>query len=250
MAVEQITRRSLPHWFVPGAAHFVTFRLAGTLPREVIDSLQQRKDELLKQAPPADCTTAQFRERAHKQLFVAYDNFLDTDRKVHWLSDARLAALVRTALYHWHGRKYNLLAYCVMPNHVHVLLLPLDMPPVLSRTDELPVVGECSDRHSPLASIMHSLKGYTAHRANRLLRRSGAFWQHESYDHWVRDEEELERIVQYINGNPVRAGLVSQPHDWHWCSAHDRYLTDGDTSGWLLLSKSAGTSEDACATAS
>jgi putative DNA methylase len=81
---------------------------------------------------------------------------------------------------------------------------------------------------------MHSLKSYTAHEANKLLGRTGQFWQHESYDHWLRDEEELERVVAYINANPVRAGLVAQPIDFRWNSASDRFLQDGDLSGWLV----------------
>ena len=81
--------------------------------------------------------------------------------------------------------------------------------------------------------------------------RTGAFWQHESYDHWVRDDDELERVVAYINANPVKAGLADRPCDFSWCSAHDRYLHDGDESGWLAIGTSEntrGTSGDACAT--
>jgi putative transposase len=86
---------------------------------------------------------------------------------------------------------------------------------------------------------MHSLKSYTAHQANKLLARTGPFWQHESYDHWVRDEDELERIVAYINANSIKAGLADRAHEFCWCSAHDRYLHDGNESGWLDF----GTSE-------
>jgi putative DNA methylase len=68
-----------------------------------------------------------------------------------------------------------------------------------------------------------------------LLARTGPFWQHESYDHWVRDDDELERIMAYINANPLKAGFVERPHEFFWCSAHDRYLHDGDESGWLLF---------------
>ena len=82
---------------------------------------------------------------------------------------------------------------------------------------------------------MHSLKSYTAHKANKILGRQGPFWQHESYDHWVRDEAELERIVAYIIANPVTVKLVAQPYDWYFGSAHDRYLSDGDPCGWLEL---------------
>lgn len=85
---------------------------------------------------------------------------------------------------------------------------------------------------------MHSLKSFTAHEANRVLKRTGPFWQHESYDHWVRDDEELERIVAYINANAVKAGLADRPWEFLWCSAHDRYLYDGDESGWLGFCRS------------
>ena len=80
---------------------------------------------------------------------------------------------------------------------------------------------------------MHSLKSYTAHEANKLLQRSGAFWQAESYDHGVRDEDEMDRVVEYIAHNPLKAGLAERPQDWFFCSAHDRFLTDGEVSAWL-----------------
>lgn len=233
MSSEQITRRNLPHWYFPGAAHFVTFRLAATLPREALDLLRQRKEEFLRQKRPRHVSPTQFRQRMHKQLFLEYDRYLDAGNGPKWLGVAAVAALLRRSIYFWHNKKYDLMAYSIMPNHVHLLVLPHDRGSEPQPGGEVVDIGECCDAKSPLASIMHSIKSYTAHRANRILRRSGEFWQHESYDHWVRDEEELERIVQYINANAVRAGLVQQAHDWYWCSAHDRYLTDGDTSGWL-----------------
>ena len=67
-----------------------------------------------------------------------------------------------------------------------------------------------------MASIMHSLKGYTSYEANRLLERSGEFWEHESYDHFVRDAKEWERIVAYVLNNPVKGRLVQHWHDWKW----------------------------------
>jgi len=234
---EIITRRSLPHWFVPGAAHFVTYRLYGTLPAAKLQQLRARKANLLREEPRPGETPVGRRERIHKQLFATYDGWLDAGTGARWLADPRVAALVRSNLYHHHGSKYHLLAYCVMSNHVHVLLEPLEhgggragRSPA-HREDE--DVGEGSDERSPLAGIMHSLKSYTAHEANKLLQRSGPFWQPESYDHWVRDDDELERIVAYIAANPVQAGLVERAHDWFFCSAHDRFLTDGQTSGWL-----------------
>jgi putative transposase len=67
---------------------------------------------------------------------------------------------------------------------------------------------------------MQSIKGFTARECNRLLAQAGMFWQQESYDHVVRDDDELERIIQYVLNNPVKAGLVERPELWRWSSAY------------------------------
>ena len=69
---------------------------------------------------------------------------------------------------------------------------------------------------------MHSIKRHTARKCNLLLGQRGKFWQQESYDHWARDEDELERIIHYVEQNPVKAGLVVRPQDWQFSSACDR----------------------------
>jgi putative transposase len=93
---------------------------------------------------------------------------------------------------------YDLGAFVIMSNHVHVLLRPLIAP----------------------SRLLQSLKGFTAREANRLLGRTGEpFWQAESYDHWVRDEEQYKRITKYIENNPVNAGLVERPEHYPWSSA-------------------------------
>jgi putative DNA methylase len=176
---------------------------------------------------------SRYRERVHKQFFAEYDRYLDTVTNLDWLSQSSVAEIVRKSLYHFDGTRYQLMAYCIMPNHVHVLFQP-DGPQTPCSVPE--VADETSDHKSPLSAILHSWKSYTAKEANKVLGRSGGFWQHESYDHWVRDEEELERIVQYIIGNPVKAELVQQPHEWRFSSAHDRFVRDGEKCGWLLPS--------------
>ncbi|HUE14213.1 MAG TPA: transposase [Planctomycetaceae bacterium] len=172
-----------------------------------------------------------------------------------WLADPRVASVVRENLYHHHGSKYQLIAYCVMPNHVHVLLQPLaieaadvgqaaSLPPEATPQKPAkdvpapgePVSDEIRDSAGPLTVLMHSLKSYTANQANKVLGRQGTFWQHESYDHWVRDLDQLERIANYIRSNPVRAGLCERPADSQFSSACDRFQRDGSESalvGWL-----------------
>lgn len=194
---------------------------------------------LLKRRPPARESVAKYRERIHKAFFAKYDGLLDNDPRIQWLRQPHVATVIRDNLYHHHGDKYRLWAYCVMPNHVHVLLQP-------TSTDERtnpnrvfdPESQEClsdefSDRLSPLSSIMHSLKSYTANRANVLLERSGQLWQHESYDHWVRDDAELERVAEYIAYNPVRAGFVSAPEQWTFSSYYDRWKRERTSSPLL-----------------
>ena len=94
--------------------------------------------------------------------------------------------------------QYQLLAYVVMPNHVHLLVEP----------------------HVPLRRITAGIKGVSSHHANRILGRAGeAFWQGESFDHWVRTPMEGEKICRYIESNPVKAGLVAAAETWPWSSA-------------------------------
>lgn len=231
--METVSMRSLPHWYMPNAAHFVTYRLAGTLSTEVLNNLKQMKNTWLNQKPKAEETRREYRERIHKSLFLRYDRFLAESDSVKWLADPRVAAMVRSSLYYLdREKKGRLLAYCIMPNHMHIIV-QLNEPPKETEIDT--PIGEAETRWSPLAKFMHSLKSFTAHEANTILGRAGEFWQHESYDHWVRDDAELQRIVDYIAANPITAGLVLKPQDWFWCSAHDRYLQDAELSGWLNL---------------
>ena len=119
-----------------------------------------------------------------------------------YLSRPEIAQLVVDALGYGQDtlRYYTLHAFVVMPNHVHVLLTPQVAVP----------------------KLLCTIKAFTARRANQILGSTGKpFWQDESYDHWVRDAREFERIAAYIEWNPVRAGLVDRVEDWPWSSAAD-----------------------------
>jgi putative transposase len=238
--VERISRRNLPHWYVPGAAHFVTYRLAGTIPLSVIRDLQERRALERRKCKLSSQSSRDDLLRVDKQIFAAYDAYLDGNRAINWLVQPDVAAIIRENLYHHRGTKYHLFAYCVMPNHIHVLLQPIEADGHATSSE---MVGpryatfdralETPDAQSPLSKVLHSLKSYTANRVNELLCRTGQLWQHESYDHWVRDDGELERIVAYIADNPVKAGLAARAEDWRWSSAHDQYVINQDNSGWL-----------------
>jgi putative transposase len=102
--------------------------------------------------------------------------------------------VVVQSLHYFAGKGYELVCYCIMPNHVHlVVLVPVGAPAMLK--------------------TLQRLKGYTATQANKLLGRSGDFWQAESYGHVVRAGE-LERIISYVLENPVKAGLIEEWQQW------------------------------------
>ena len=196
--------RHLPHIQPPGATLFVTFRLVDSLPAEVLQRLineAEHAEHALNQITDEDERRRQA-YRDQKRLFAQWDEALDKAASgPRWLRQPKVAVLVAESLHYRHGRVYDLDTFCIMGNHVHVLFTPL------ARSD---------GSYIALPAIMQSLKGYTARQANELLNRDGQFWQHESYDHVVRNAAELQRIRLYILNNPVKAGLVTGPEEWPW----------------------------------
>ena len=176
----------------PGATLFITFRLAGSLPAAVVEQLQVEftKPPLLSEDP--DQTYAR-----QRRYFGAFDQLLDEHGEGPvWLGQPAVAAVVAEALHFRAGHDYTLWAYCLMTNHVHLLVS-------LPEADLF------------FVKTLQSLKARTARRCNELLGRTGnAFWQAESYDHYVRGAAEMNRIVAYILNNPVKAGLVEDWTQW------------------------------------
>jgi REP element-mobilizing transposase RayT len=221
-------RRHLPHWQPAGATIFLTWRLYGSLPKEALYRLEEEKHRLEKQPIRPDETPRDRALRHNKGIFALADKMLADDMTdPHWLKDEQIARLVVEVLFYHDGNLYALLAFVVMPNHVHVLLQPLEEKRE-EQTEQLkqvtkPHLDNHTPRYVPLRRITQSLKGYTAREANQLLGRTGqTFWQDESYDHWVRDEAELGWIITYIEGDPVKSGLVARPEEWRWSSAWER----------------------------
>ena len=196
--------RRLPHIQPEGATFFVTSRLAGSLPVDVVERLHRERNlidaELAKIADKQE--RAEKAYLASRRLFGKWDKVLDiSDTGIKHLANAQIAKLIMESLHFRDGKVYELIAYCIMPNHIHIVFMPLE---------------ESKDKYYSLSKIMHSFKRHTAHEANLILGRAGAFWQHENYDHFIRDDAELERIVKYVLHNPVKAELVKELTDWKW----------------------------------
>ena len=197
-------RRNLPHYQPERATLFVTFRLAGSIPSHIVREFADdhaRKLANLREQPDSDGRNQRISEE-QRRAFGKWDAVLHRmDCGPRWLEDSRIADIVVKALQHRNGKVIRLHAYCLMPNHAHIVFTPL---PKLD-----------GSMHS-LSSIMHSLKLRTAREGNRVLGLNGEFWHHENYDHVVRDEAEYGRIMEYVVNNPVKAGLVQEWQDWPW----------------------------------
>jgi REP element-mobilizing transposase RayT len=173
--------RHLPHWQPEGKPLFLTWQLYGSLPHN--------------RFPPPGALSA-------GQAFVWMDRYLDrASFGPAWLKREEIARLVVDALSYGTDKLhyYDLHAYVVMANHVHTLLTPI----------------------VTASKLLQSVKGFTAREANKVLGRTGEpFWQSESYDHWVRNEKEFDKVRRYIENNPIQAGLVTRPEDYRWSSAY------------------------------
>ncbi|MDQ2772898.1 MAG: transposase [Bacteroidota bacterium] len=174
-------RRFLPHIHPPGAALFLTMRLAGSLPQAVVDELLET---------PLD----------YRQQFVHFEAQLEAGGcGPIWLKQPAVAELVLSGLQRQHANgHYELLAACAMPNHLHLVL-------------RLPDTADES-----FFRVMQRFKSATAIQANRLLGRSGRFWQHETFDHAIRESQPdaLLKAIRYTAYNPVKARFC--PHWQQW----------------------------------
>ena len=194
-------RRKLPHIHPHNVPLFITFNLVDSLSAALVAQLKAEREKELQAAQ-----TAEDRYRIQKKYFGHYDAWLDRCQHGHdWLRQESIAQIVADEIHRVSGQHYELYAYCIMPNHVHLLIRSLieKFPPSREPTAV-----------SPVAEIMRLLRGRTARYCNLALHREGKFWQHESYDHYVRNEPEMERIILYILNNPVKAGLAKEWRDW------------------------------------
>jgi REP element-mobilizing transposase RayT len=188
-------RGYVPHRDSPGLTQFVTYRLADSFPV----ALRAEWSELFKIENDLE---------RRKEL----ESYLDRGRGECWLRRPEIAQICQRAFRHFDGKRYELKAWCLMPNHVHVLVK-------LTTT--------------PMAEFVQSWKGYTSRLCNRILKRCNVkFWADGYWDTYMRDSAQELRTIRYIEENPVKAGLVPEQKSWLWSSATFR-----DEYGVLRLPK-------------
>ncbi len=184
----------LPHFDAPGTQQYVTYRLADSLPAE----RRHEWEAFLK-----------LEDTLERQRRI--EGYLDRGYGACHLRNPRVAEMVEGNFWHHDGRKYRLLAWVVMPNHIHALIETWQVP---------------------LGQILQGWKSYTSKEADKTLGREGRFWEGDCFDRFIRDERHFWRVVRYLENNPVKAGLVNAPEEWLWSSA--RYRSRADPSARTL----------------
>ena len=188
------SRGYLPHRDAGAIYQMITYRLADALPNEVALRLAGELD-------------ARDGDSAYRARIEAY---LDAGHGECWLRRADVAGIVLDSWRHFDGERYDLVAWVIMPNHVHVAVRM---------------------REKSLSDVVHGWKSFTARRINTLLNRSGKVWQDDYWDRYIRDERHYAAAVAYIHDNPVKAGLALRAEEWEWSSMGARAASPAGCKG-------------------
>jgi putative transposase len=199
-------RGYLPHCDKPGLVQFITFRLFDSMPAgrrgewEHLLSINSRSDAP-RSGAAGNASRSGAQSIAPREQRIKLEEYLDRGLGECFLRDPPIAALTESAMLHHHGQRFQLLAWIIMPNHVHALL----------------EVGS-----APLSKIVQNWKSIVAVEANKLSGRTGRFWQPDYWDRFMRDEEQKRKALHYIENNPVKAKLCRIPEEWPFGSARFR----------------------------
>ena len=176
--VDKILSGNLPHWEQPGVMQFITFRLAHSLPQSKILALKEERDEWLRQHPQPWSFKDQLE---YEELFNKNEEWLDKGYGECLLTIPEIQHLVEDSLRYHDGIRYDLFDFIIMPNHVHILIIP--------------AIGyECT-------GIVKSIKGFSGLKINKLLKRKGQVWERESWDRMIRSPADYAAKAEYIKHN-------------------------------------------------
>jgi REP element-mobilizing transposase RayT len=201
-------RRNLPHFQQNGATYFITTRLSESLPKDVIIKLSKdniEKISAIKLSNKNDSEKELLIDEQHRRYFGLFDKYLENNLNGnHWLKNDDIAKMIVDAIHFRDGKQYDLICYTIMSNHIHLVFTVLN-------------------EDINLYTILQRLKQFTATQANKILNKTGSFWQEESYDRVVRNESELTRIISYVLNNPVKIGLVENWRDYPFSYVNEMY---------------------------
>jgi len=179
------TGSRLPHWQQQGTVYFVTFRLADSIPSRLHDQWQNEREAWLKIHP--EPWTNETEREYHQRFSGAIERWLDAGHGSCLLRRRDCGQVVADALRHFEGERVVMISLAIMPNHVHALFV--------------------QNPEWPLEKLTQSWKRFAARQINKLLERTGNFWQRDYFDRLVRDEKHFANCVRYIRRNPEKARL-------------------------------------------
>ena len=201
-------RGYLPHLEFPNSIYFVTFRLAESIPATVLANWRFERENIIKDAERQKRELSTYEKEKLKYLFSnKVEDYLDQHNGKCWLKQPAIAQVVAHTLKHLDGTRYFLHAWCIMPNHVHVVFT---------------AVSQGGKVDSDLIPILQSWKSVSAHKANKALNRTGPFWQGEYYDHLIRSDQEYAHYINYTLQNPLKANLCTSWDLWPWSGCSDK----------------------------
>ena len=191
----------------------ITFRLYDSVPKEVVEgwketlsllggqqtsSLREQQEQTTCLRPPRRHSFSTYKTETDR-LLALLDKYEDAGYGSCVLKNDNVAKIVHDAIFFYHGKKYNVISWCIMPNHVHVLIEVM--------------------KNISLSSILHSWRSFSSNEINKVLNRSGRLWMPEYFDRFIRDNDHFNNVVDYIHNNPVKAGLVKEATEYKWSSA-------------------------------
>ena len=195
MLEKHFHRRNLPHLYYNEGEYFITFRLKNSLP---VNEIKKLRDELEKKASNLSAK--------EKRLFRKYDELLDSGKfGIPLLKKNEIADIIKNIIHKFDGLYYNLICYCIMPNHVHL-------------------VFSIFNNEKSLSDIMKLIKGNSSIMINKFLNRQGNLWQPESFDRLIRDDKELYQFIKFVLLNPVKAKLVDGWQNWSHTYCHPDFI--------------------------
>ena len=183
----------LPHWEMEATVYHACFRLSDSVPVAKQKLWQKERNLLMERyAKEHQALTDTERRRLQKLYSETIERYLDAGYGTCVLRNPDAAKIVQDSLLHYNEMKYILHAWCIMPNHVHVIFHMLD--------------------NMSQSEIIHGWKSFTAHSINTLLNRKGQLWQNDTYNHIIRTSEEYYYQIRYVWNNPAKAGFST----WQW----------------------------------
>lgn len=246
MIKKEYYRHYLPHFQQPGQSYFITWILHDAVPAKALNeytlklclikskldlysqnikesaiakgliipqSLSNSQDSVTYKEPPDHLVSLMSEYYTiRKKYLKAYNDLLDTQSNPYInLSKPENLEIITQSLQYWHGKKLKNHAFCIMPNHIHWVLELLDK--------------DLDGKTIYLQDILQSVKRFTSNRINKIENRKGTLWQKESFDTTIRDDRHLYFAKKYTLYNPVKAGLVSDWHNWRgsWCNESEGF---------------------------